>query len=425
MFFFGAATAQKVVRQNLLAAEQRLIEFSKRYGSRSGDSYRIEPFDTIIPSSSIPLSRQEEENEFIIHGIRVVNENINDSENTKQQFLSDYPIVILHGYMNSSLNFYRNWVGLSKYFPVVFSLDMLGWGLSSRPKFRPLLRNDTSGNDDKTNMVKATEDIFVESLEEWRQAQGMDKMVLAGHSMGGYLSVAYCERYPERVDRLILISPVGVPPTNANDVSTRRSFSFSIMFSLWNTLFHWNWTPGSILRKLSPEQGKRRVEGYVKARLPSLRETNDEKDALVDYLYYNSILDGSGEYALQKLLTPTLCAHHPLINRVPSLRQHVSFLYGSHDWMDVSAGVELQRICDGEPSISVYQVPNSGHLLMLDNWQSFDAAMALAMGASVSKVTSPIHGIQKLVPQIRKVESEASVLSDNTTNTASTQISTS
>lgn len=425
MFFLGAATAQKVVRQNLQAAEQRLIEFSKRYGNRSGDTYRIESFDTIIPSSSIPLSRKEEENDFIIHGIRVVNEKIDNGERTKEQLLSDYPIVMLHGYMNSSLNFYRNWVGLSNYFPVVFSLDMLGWGLSSRPKFLPLLRNDTSSNDDKNNMVKATEDVFVESLEKWRQAQGMDKMVLAGHSMGGYLSVAYCERYPERVDRLILISPVGVPPNNEIDVGTRRNLSFSIMFSLWNTLFNWNWTPGSILRKLSPEVGKRRVEGYVQARLPSLRNCNDEKDALVDYLYYNSILDGSGEYALQKLLTPTLSAHRPLLDRIPSLRQHVSFLYGSHDWMDASAGVEVQRICAGKPSVSVYEVPNSGHLLMLDNWQSFDAAMALAMGASVSKVTSPIHGIQKLVPQIRKVESDASVLSDTTTNTASTQISTS
>lgn len=26
------------------------------------------------------------------------------------------------------------------------------------------------------------------SLEAWRQAQGLDKMVLMGHSMGGYLS---------------------------------------------------------------------------------------------------------------------------------------------------------------------------------------------------------------------------------------------
>jgi pimeloyl-ACP methyl ester carboxylesterase len=29
-------------------------------------------------------------------------------------------------------------------------------------------------------------------------------MILCGHSLGGYLSFAYAERYPQHVDRLIL-----------------------------------------------------------------------------------------------------------------------------------------------------------------------------------------------------------------------------
>lgn len=31
----------------------------------------------------------------------------------------------------------------------------------------------------------------MKSLEAWRQAQGLDQMVLMGHSMGGYLSGRY------------------------------------------------------------------------------------------------------------------------------------------------------------------------------------------------------------------------------------------
>lgn len=37
------------------------------------------------------------------------------------------------------------------------------------------------------NTVEA-ESFFVESLEAWRREQGLEKMVLMGHSMGGYLS---------------------------------------------------------------------------------------------------------------------------------------------------------------------------------------------------------------------------------------------
>lgn len=62
--------------------------------------------------------------------------------------------------------------------------------------------------------METAEDFFVESLEVWRSKNNVDKMVLAGHSMGGYISVAYCERYPQHVERLLLLSPVGVPDEN-------------------------------------------------------------------------------------------------------------------------------------------------------------------------------------------------------------------
>ena len=39
---------------------------------------------------------------------------------------------------------------------------------------------------------------------------GLEKIVLLGHSMGGYLSCRYALKYPENVERLILVSPVGV-----------------------------------------------------------------------------------------------------------------------------------------------------------------------------------------------------------------------
>ena len=35
--------------------------------------------------------------------------------------------------------------------------------------------------------------------------------ILAGHSLGGYLSTQYVLKHPENIDKLILLSPVGVP----------------------------------------------------------------------------------------------------------------------------------------------------------------------------------------------------------------------
>lgn len=36
----------------------------------------------------------------------------------------------------------------------------------------------------------------------------VEKMTLCGHSLGGYMGVAYAEKYPERLERLVLVSPV-------------------------------------------------------------------------------------------------------------------------------------------------------------------------------------------------------------------------
>jgi pimeloyl-ACP methyl ester carboxylesterase len=58
----------------------------------------------------------------------------------------------------------------------------------------------------------------VESLEEWREKMNLEKMTLVGHSLGGYLSAVYALRYPERVERLILLSPAGVPASKDTSV---------------------------------------------------------------------------------------------------------------------------------------------------------------------------------------------------------------
>lgn len=60
--------------------------------------------------------------------------------------------------------------------------------------------------------VDLAEDFFVDSIKLWKEKVGIrSKYYLAGHSLGGYLSTVYALRYPENIEKLLLLSPVGVP----------------------------------------------------------------------------------------------------------------------------------------------------------------------------------------------------------------------
>ena len=393
------------------------------------------------------------------------------------------PLVLLHGYANGSLYFYRNFMQLSHYhFPTIYALDMLGWGLSSRPNFDPVLvyngddKNTQNSNNGETNnndaknrcntssngkdannsQVLSAENFFVESLESWRKHHDLPRLTLAGHSMGGYLSVAYAERYPQHVERLILLSPVGVPEKKPEDDMKLSSYPLYVraMIKTVRWLFDKGITPGSFLRSLPLSRSKQMVDGYILNRLPAIT-CEEERGVLSQYLYQNSMLPGSGEYCLSAILTAGAFARVPLVNRIPELTQvggvvdssignsssgssssrqekitnngdsvgdsttdndgmEVHFIYGENDWMDYKGGLEVQRLCwkkrlewkqmreqrvqaekqqvnDGisnsqedlpapPPKVFVHGVRNAGHLLMLDNYEEFNAALIIAAG---------------------------------------------
>lgn len=51
-------------------------------------------------------------------------------------------------------------------------------------------------------------DSHLEDLELLRQELGLERMVLAGHSMGSFLAMSYLERYPSHLRGLILFGPL-------------------------------------------------------------------------------------------------------------------------------------------------------------------------------------------------------------------------
>lgn len=412
--WFSSSSAAAILTAKLQAlndAETRLLSYVGQFHGPGGETeLDIRVQDTMIPQSSIPLSNHgcsvySEGDDYRIHSVH-----IQSKDKQLQKSDSSPPLVLLHGYMNGASYFYRNFAGLSQYFPSIHSLDVIGSGLSSRP-INPFNSSST---------VEQTEDVFCESLEEWRKQNKIDKMVLAGHSMGGYLSVAYTERYPQNVDKLILLSPVGVPDEPAagsEEQQSKRSLSRRMMFSAFRYLFDNQYTPGGFLRSLSESRSRGMIESYVLKRLPAIAE-EEERQAVSDYLFHNVMLPGSTEASVNRFLTtPYLIAKQPLVDRIPKLDvPSVTFLYGSHDWMDVAGGLKTQLQCEEvtrtgktAPAVDVYRVDQAGHLLMLDNWQEFNAGVALAAGVDknvLDRQPAKLSPIRDMPVRKQKVEEE-------------------
>ncbi|CAJ1965451.1 unnamed protein product [Cylindrotheca closterium] len=408
-----------VLMGKLKKAESKLMEYAKTFGDRASDdnSLQMTTHDTPIPSKALPFNRENVlTNDLSIHSLRVTTTTTTEDENANANADADAnadanananahnissiskkhptPLVILHGYMNGALYFYRNVVGLSNYFQTVYSLDTPGCGLSSR---NPGLLSHV----DKT--VEATEAFFVESLEAWRKANDVDKMILAGHSMGGYISIAYCEKYPERVEQLVLLSPVGVPKEDeektkafVNRMSwTRRSVVNSVRY-----LFEFGVTPAGFSRRLPSARSRSMIESYVQGRLPVITDPL-EQQSVIDYLYYLAMVPGFGEDMLSRILTSTANARKPTVDRIPKLGvKKVSFLYGDRDWMDIQGGISVYEQCklqgnENGPDIEVYQLQDAGHLLMVDNWRGMNAGV-VAMCGGISTL-SPHYPMPLLV----------------------------
>ena len=112
------------------------------------------------------------------------------------------PLIILHGMLGSS----RNWQTAGRDLAVryhVFALDLRNHGNSPQA-------------DDMSYPA------MMDDVVAWMDAQKIPKATIVGHSMGGKIAMLLACRYPERVERLVVVD---IAPRNYHWVAHRAEFT--------------------------------------------------------------------------------------------------------------------------------------------------------------------------------------------------------
>jgi pimeloyl-ACP methyl ester carboxylesterase len=102
------------------------------------------------------------------------------------------PAILVHGLAASLHDWDMLLPELAAQGYAAYAADLLGHGQSAKPR----------------KLSQYTSDTIFAHLHEWIDSLKLgEPAILIGHSLGGYLSLQYALRYPERVRALVLVNP--------------------------------------------------------------------------------------------------------------------------------------------------------------------------------------------------------------------------
>ncbi|CAO1317864.1 unnamed protein product [Diamesa hyperborea] len=263
------------------------------------------------------------------------------------------PLVRMHGLLGASALWLLNFDELATDRPV-YVFDNLGFGKSSRPNF--------------SKDAMKVEEQYVEAIEGWRKVVKLNKFILCGHSMGGFLGLSYALKYPQNIEHLILAEPWGMtekPVSGWPSKQVPRSFKI-----LYYKTFIVNAYCGV---RAAGIFGQKVVENESYSLIHSLNTIVNNKKIIAQYLHQCNIRRPSGETAFATLMDRLFWAQNPMIHRMSQLDEQIplTFIYGHKSIIEQIDEATLKRL---RPN-SYYKfnvIMNSGHEVYCKQFKEFN-----------------------------------------------------
>lgn len=193
------------------------------------------------------------------------------------------------------------------------------------------------------------------------------KMILLGHSLGGFISSCYALKYPERVEHLILADPWGYTPApNPKQHSFLRRYLLEVFTKI--PPFHMVRVAGPLaprfLRSTRPD---------IVGKFESIFDDH-KKRVVSEYIYHCNNVDISGERAFHRLLKNGPWPAFPIGEKMKNNICHkipMTFIYGANSWIENTYG-GIIKASRPNSYTHIAIVENAGHKVFSDNEKVFN-----------------------------------------------------
>ena len=212
----------------------------------------------------------------------------------------DRCIVLLHGYLESML-VWDDFVPLLYKHCRCITLDLPGHGIS-----------EVKG---QTHSMEYLADTVAAALE----TLGIDRCTLVGHSMGGYVALAFAERHSDKLDGLVLLS--STPNADNEEKKENRRREIELIRS----------GKKELLSRMAPakgfaEENRRKLNSYIEelceqviltedqgiiALLHGMIERKDRNEVLTSFKKPKLLILGRKDEYITSDTAEKMCAAHP------------------------------------------------------------------------------------------------------------------
>lgn len=238
------------------------------------------------------------------------------------------PLVLLHGFPFDHALWKEQLHGVASKGARIIALDLPGFGRS----------NPLDGDE-------ATMDAYADAIAEWAEKEGLEKFVLAGHSMGGYIAFAFARRHMEMLSGLILVC---TRPGADSDAGKEGRY------------------------KLITEVEKRGPQGVVDAMLPKLFAAQTAKER-------PEIVAETREMVLRQSREGIITAIRSMAERPDStpgldaIKVPTLIITGAED--AIIPAPEADGLLSSIPHAKHVSIKGGGHMPMLENPNAFNKAL--------------------------------------------------